>query len=701
MDISSRSRSGLIAGLLVASSLAALAASCGESAGPPRPAHVLVESGDSQVGAAGQVLGHPLVVRVTGTSGQSVPGVPVSWTVAEGGGALSSNTVVTDAAGQASVAWTLGVIAGPNRVAAIVVGLAPAEFHATSAAGAGARLAFVVQPSNATAATSISPAVRVAVQDAYGNLAPGAADSISVALTAGSGAAGATLSGTLTTAASNGVATFTDLVVTRRGAGYTLTATAASLASAVSGAFAVDAGPASTLAFAVDPSDGTARVGLNPSVIVRVEDAYGNLVSTASDTVTVSVTAGSGTPGASLSGTLSAAALLGRATFDDLVIDSAGVGYTLTAGASGLVPATSGAFRVFPWTPPSVSAGFDHTCGLKPGGVAWCWGPRVSGKQGNGWVWTTYLLPAQVQGGLRFSSLSAGGTDCGISLDGTSYCWGINNNGQLGSDSAVGVAPAPVSGGHDFATIVAADGHSCALTADGTAYCWGFNLFGSLGDGTMVSRSVPTPVAGGLRFRAIAAWSLTTCGVSTAGDGYCWGDNRYGALGTGDPSDSVRTVPMPVAGGLKFETIGVGGAFACGLTTGGAAYCWGHNDGGQVGDGTTLLPRRSPVAVAGGLTFRTITVGGYHACGITLDGAAYCWGWNSSGELGDGTTDSRVTPTPVLGGLVFGTLDAGVEHTCGLTTAGSVYCWGDNGYGEVGDGSVVNRTTPTHVFGFP
>lgn len=155
-----------------------------------------------------------------------------------------------------------------------------------------------------------------------------------------------------------------------------------------------------------------------------------------------------------------------------------------------------------------------------------------------------------------------------------------------------------------------------------------------------------------------------------------------------------------MTGGLTFATLTAGGDHTCGLTAGGVAYCWGSNGNGELGDASTTT-RTAPVAVAGGLTFTRLAAGGFHnTCGITNGGAAYCWGRNSLGQLGDGSIIDRTSPTAVSGGLTFADVSVGGFHTCGRTVAGASYCWGYNASGAVGDGTTVDRTTPVTVM-FP
>jgi RHS repeat-associated protein len=183
----------------------------------------------------------------------------------------------------------------------------------------------------------------------------------------------------------------------------------------------------------------------------------------------------------------------------------------------------------------------------------------------------------------------------------------------------------------------------------------------------------------------IAAGAFHTCGLGANGSAFCWGRNADGQLGLGTFTES-RSTPSAVTGGLVFTTLAAGGAHTCGLTASGQAYCWGANTVGQLGDGTTTS-RNTPVAVAGGLTFSSIDAGWDVTCAVTTGNAAYCWGGNEHGELGDGTTTSKSTPTPVGGGLAVDRIAVGYDHTCALTPAGAAHCWGKNGSGQLGDGT--------------
>jgi len=393
-----------------------------------------------------------------------------------------------------------------------------------------------------------------------------------------------------------------------------------------------------------------------------------------------------------ITGTTPAASVAGAA--DVLVASSGG-------GSSGRC---SGCFSYEPinaFAQP-LATGFLHSCGLTSSGAAYCWGWNGIGQLGNGSTTTYSSIPVAVAGGFSFSALAAGFYhSCGLTSSGAAYCWGTNNYGELGDGSTTSSrTPVAVAGSLTFSTVAAGYRHTCGLTSAGAAYCWGDNSL------------TPHEVSGGLSFRALATSWSHTCGLTRVGVAYCWGDNSSGQLGNGSTTGSAA--PVPVSGGLSFSALAAGGVvlstpglipnvselgYTCGLTSPGAAYCWGDNSFGQLGDDSTTNSS-TPVAAAGGLSFRTLTAGYVHSCGLTNAGAAYCWGENSNGQLGDGWTTSSSVPVAVSGGLSFDAVAAGAGHTCGLTSSGAAYCWGNNSEGQLGDGTTTSSSIPVAVAPF-
>ena len=248
------------------------------------------------------------------------------------------------------------------------------------------------------------------------------------------------------------------------------------------------------------------------------------------------------------------------------------------------------------------------------------------------------------------------------------------NNGKQCSPTVV-----PASGGLSFASVSVGFRHTCGLARDGRAYCWGRFNEGQLGIGPTDNseKSTPLPVSGGLTFSSISVGFGYTCGVTTTGQGYCWGNNSEGELGNG--TRDVKNVPTLVAGGLTFSSITGSAAYhTCGITTSQRAYCWGRNEFGQLGAGIPDDFSLVPVPVAGALSFASISPGQFHTCGVTTSGAAYCWGADSDGALGYGQSPTAVgtggtrcnrSPGPVAGGLSFTNVTATNFNSCGVTTS--------------------------------
>jgi alpha-tubulin suppressor-like RCC1 family protein len=372
---------------------------------------------------------------------------------------------------------------------------------------------------------------------------------------------------------------------------------------------------------------------------------------------------------------------------------------TLTAREIGALggPLTFGASSVAGFF--AVSAGVAHTCGLRGSGLAYCWGANGVGQVGDGTT-TNRLMPVAVAEGRAFVALAAGiAHTCALVSGGAAFCWGSNFAGQVGDGTTNDrLSPVAVSGGLAFVALSGGGNHTCGLTATGAAYCWGANGAGQVGDGTTINRSTPVAVAGGLAFVVVSARGSHTCALTAAGAAYCWGFNFAGELGDGTTTN--RATPVPVTGAVTFGALVTGAEHTCALTSGGVAYCWGDNSVGELGNGTaTDAPTTSPVAVTGNLTFKALAARAAHTCGLTIGGAAYCWGDNFSGDVGDGTTVVRVSPTAVTGGLTFLALAAGGAHSCGLTSTGAIDCWGYNGDGELGDGTGTTSLTPVAVVG--
>lgn len=306
----------------------------------------------------------------------------------------------------------------------------------------------------------------------------------------------------------------------------------------------------------------------------------------------------------------------------------------------------------------AVEAGRVFTCGLTTDGQMYCWGSNTFGELGIGTRdFSTHPVPELVTGGHTFRSLASLGTTdspntCGVTTGGDMYCWGSNASGQLGIGTITFVEPAPTlvaGGGHEFAGPAALGRRvACGVTTGGQILCWGLNDFGQLGRGYtspyFSPEPLPEPVLDDRVFETVAVGSMHVCAIDATQAAWCWGRNFDGELGLGTFAGSLPT-PQPVAGGHLFAQVNAGWVFSCGVDANGQGLCWGQNQYGQLGRGfKSGVDQPMPGPVVGGHTFRAISVGRQHACGITTTGEAYCWGDGTSGQLGNGSTANTSTP---------------------------------------------------------
>ncbi len=332
-----------------------------------------------------------------------------------------------------------------------------------------------------------------------------------------------------------------------------------------------------------------------------------------------------------------------------------------------------------------LSAAGANICAVQ-GSQLYCWGDNTFAQLGGGFIDTTVHAPVAVPGDDSFRAVSVGATHaCGLTTSGKAYCWGLGTSGELGGGRPLSSAsPAPVAGGQAFLQIASGGTHTCGLTLAGTVLCWGANTGGQLGNRTNAPSAAPVAVAlpATITVTAISVGGSHACALASTGSAWCWGGNGAGQLGNGSTSDASAPVAVPAP--VPFRLVRAGGAHTCALATTGAAYCWGTNTSGQAGTGQAGASELRPVAVTGGLSFDSLDTGEAHTCGRTTDGAAYCWGMNRYGQLGNGQTSDSPRPALVVGGHVFRALALAATSSCGLDTDGVIRCWGSNAQGQLG-----------------
>jgi alpha-tubulin suppressor-like RCC1 family protein len=358
-------------------------------------------------------------------------------------------------------------------------------------------------------------------------------------------------------------------------------------------------------------------------------------------------------------------------------------------------------------TAATVAAGGFHTCAITGAGGVKCWGGNLFGQIGDdqncgGFCFTPVDVSGLTTG---VSALTAGNThSCAITSLGGVKCWGYNGTGALGDGTTTDRhTPTDVSGLTSGVTALAGGSvHTCALTSAGGVKCWGWNQYGQLGNGTTTDSLTPVDVSGltgGVI--AITAHGAHTCALTGAGGIKCWGSNFVGELGDGQSCGYICPTPVDVSGLASGVTaITAGASHTCAVTAAGGAKCWGDNSVGQLGDGTTIN-RLTPVDVSGLASAVVAIAGGdWHTCALTAAGGSKCWGWNRFGQLGDGTMIDSSIPVDVFG-LASGAtaLSAGEWHTCVRTDPQGLECWGRNGFGQLGDGTPDNSPVPVNVIG--
>ena len=610
----------------------AVSTSCGESPtavtrfGPP--AALQIVTGGSQVGGVNQAVPDPLTLQVLDSAGHGLRGLTVTWTVS-GGGILFARAVptITDSLGLVMVFWQLGPGFGSQQVIGHCCGLT-ATFTAQAQVPISQRVISYGNGQQATVGQPLNLPIVIQVLKADGTPDTGEP----VAFRAIS-----------------------------RGSTYS---------------------PADT----VTDSQGAASTRWTLGTVAGIESTA--VLVRGLPPVLITATA---LPGPPVRATITPRTLPVLGAIGDTVSVSA-PGWDRYDNPTGQVPVRIADTTIGTVGTVSSSVIYYYFVTARHHGTTW-----IKALAGQG----SDSVPVTVLG---FSGVSAGGDLCAVSLAADTYCWGGNSEGTVGDGTTTYRRHPVVIGTGLGLQLPSTSTHTCALDPGGHAFCWGPDPSGELGDGSPdyaneLRQTLPVAVAGGHVFTSIRTGRSHSCAVDTNGDAYCWGDNGIGQLGRDTLTNTCylnainrcSNQPILVAGGLKFAQVSASPwEHSCGVTTGGAAYCWGSNGSGQLGvDSTTdqcgfptpYACSRVPVPVKGGVVFKSVSTGNYFTCGVSTSGDGYCWGYGYYGQLGNGAFNNSTSPVPVSGGLAFADIRS-EGYSCGLTTGGKVYCWG-GGYGAV------------------
>lgn len=353
------------------------------------------------------------------------------------------------------------------------------------------------------------------------------------------------------------------------------------------------------------------------------------------------------------------------------------------------------------WAIPA--AGGDNTCALKTSGDLWCWGYNLEGQVGAGDT-MPYMVPVRVGMAGDWNNVQIpviGQHTCGIRDTGETYCWGSNFDSQVGRPSSrprptmTSITPGTWSsvsayGGEDIPFVLGLSSFACGIQ-DGGPFCWGYSAF----DFNYPDYAVPVATTmGQTNWTQVSSSPTHACGLQN-GAPRCWGANPDGGLGDATNMGSPGpVVASGTAADMDWTEVSAGSGFSCGIKSGGL-WCWGRGLEGQLGDGqSTSTNTPAEVGATTGTAWSTVSAGHTHVCAIH-GGDLYCWGGNSFGQLGNGTTtpDFVIPAMPTIMGTSFTSVSAGQEHTCAIDTGGNLLCAGDNTTGELGDGSTTPSTT--------
>jgi alpha-tubulin suppressor-like RCC1 family protein len=374
----------------------------------------------------------------------------------------------------------------------------------------------------------------------------------------------------------------------------------------------------------------------------------------------------------------------------------------LTAAAGGL----AAALATVPAIPAAASATAPAAAAAKKGNFVLAWGSSANGELGNGTTTSTSTpVFAKVPSNLLYTTVRSSLTSVALTTTGRVYGWGNNNAGQVG-DGTTANRLTPVRATKLNGVKVTAVRESAlftmVLTSAGRVLSWGMNTDGELGNGTTKDRLSPVRarLPRGVTITAISAGYNSALALTKSGRILAWGDNTKGQLGDGTKKDRHAPVYVQLPAHTTVKSLATGYETGYAVTSTGRLLAWGFNAVGELGDGTAT-DRLKPVQahLPKGVKVSSATGGELHALALTTTGRVLAWGFNQTGQLGDGSTTNRLKPLFVKlhAGTRVRALAGGQDFSMALTRGGRILTWGANGSGQLGNGTTTDSATPVTV----
>lgn len=613
-------------------------------------------------------------------------------------------------------------------------------------------LSFEVSPSNASSMQILNPNIEVKVLDVNNNIVTTNSAQITLSFGTDPSSGSASLGGTKTVNAVNGVATFSDITIDKAFSGYTLQASSSGLTSAISSSFNITVGEVSGLEFVSQPTDKVVNYSINPDISVKAVDAGGNTVTSFTNSITIGIL--NNPSAANLIGTTLVSAINGVATFSDLKIDTSGSAFTLQVSTAGVSSVVSNAFNIVEAY--GLSVGWLHTCVNLNSSVK-CFGRNNDYELGNGTNTDTADMvtptPTEVlddAGSVATDILSVitnpwSGTLCSIVSSSEARCMGSAASGQRGDGSiSINILPTYIQTSasvklNNILKISQSSRQRTCVISNNDLYCMGDNQgpnssrhqlisgnscvglsevdcnsnsnicsWNSFSSSCNRKTQVTYATLVTTNVLDVAAGDEHMCILDTSNVVKCWGENSSGQLGDGSTTDISTGVSAAInVDGLVGDTpieIQAGCNNTCALLADSTVKCWGYGGYGQNGTNSysDQLTAQLVLDATGGAALSNISqmsIGCNHSCFLTTANKIYCVGDNLEGEIG-GSSNSReklVIEHPTLTNIIQ--VGVGQDHTCALDSSNKVYCWGGNYEGESGHNEGYSSATPVEVLG--